>query len=92
MSQRKRLEGRAQRIHAIFLPPYSPELDPTEMLWRRIKYEWLPLSAYQSFQPFCSHVHRVLSGYGEKYRINFCRHLKLHKLSFAHKIMLTKSG
>lgn len=69
--QRKRLEWRAQRVHVVFLPPYSPELNLIEMLWRKIKYEWLPLSAYQSFQSLCSHVHEVLSGYGDKYRINF---------------------
>ncbi|MDD5275924.1 MAG: transposase [Methylovulum sp.] len=25
-----------------FLPPYSPELSRIEILWRKIKYEWLP--------------------------------------------------
>ncbi|WP_460428700.1 IS630 family transposase, partial [Azotobacter armeniacus] len=69
--QRKRVEWRAQRVHVIFLPPYSPELNLIEMLWRKSKYEWLPLSAYRSFQSLCSHVHRVLSGYGDKYRVNF---------------------
>ncbi|QQE89514.1 transposase [Azotobacter chroococcum] len=69
--QRKRLEWRAQRIHVVFLPMYSPELNLIKMLWRKIKYEWLPLSAYQSFPSLSSHVHRVLSGYGKEYRINF---------------------
>jgi transposase len=32
-----------------FLPPYSPELNPIEILWRKIKYEWLPLDAYTSY-------------------------------------------
>jgi len=29
-----------------FLPPYSPELNLIEILWRRIKYHWLPFDAY----------------------------------------------
>src|SRR5207245_8543074 len=29
-----------------YLPPYSPELNLIEILWRRIKYTWLPFSAY----------------------------------------------
>lgn len=69
--QRKRLEWMAQRIYVIFLPTYSPELNLIEMLWRKIKSEWLPLAAYQSFQSLCDHVQEVLSGYGDKYRITF---------------------
>jgi len=32
-----------------WLPPYSPELNLIEILWRKIKYQWLPLRAYLSF-------------------------------------------
>ncbi|MFC2973320.1 transposase [Azotobacter bryophylli] len=59
----------------VFLPTYSPELNPIEMLWRKIKYEWLPLSAYQSVRSLCSHIHQVLSGYGETYRLILFRYL-----------------
>lgn len=67
----KELEWRAHRLYVIFLPAYSPELNLIEMLWRKIKYEWLPVTAYQSFQSLAEQVLKVLSGYGEKYRINF---------------------
>ena len=30
-----------------YLTPYSPELNLIEILWRNIKYAWLPFSAYQ---------------------------------------------
>lgn len=33
-----------------FLPPYSPELNLIEILWRRIKYQWLPFDVYLCFQ------------------------------------------
>jgi transposase len=33
-----------------FLPPYSPELNLIEILWRRIKYYWLPFNSYLCFQ------------------------------------------
>ena len=32
-----------------FLPSYSPELNLIEILWQKIKYQWLPFSAYISF-------------------------------------------
>ena len=69
--QRKELEWRAQRLYVIFLPPYSPELNLIEILWRKIKYEWLPVSAYQTFQSLTGHVLKVLSNYGTECVINF---------------------
>ena len=69
--QRKESEWRAQRLYVIFLPAYSPELNLIEILWRKIKYEWLPVTAYQSFKTLTNHVLKVLSGYGDKYLINF---------------------
>lgn len=30
-------------------PPHSPELNLIEILWRKIKYQWLPLRAYLGF-------------------------------------------
>lgn len=69
--RRKALEWRAQRLYVVFLPSYSPELNLIEILWRKIKYEWLPITAYQSFQSLTDHVLQVLSGYGKKYSISF---------------------
>jgi transposase len=54
-----------------FLPPYSPELNKIEILWRRIKYEWLPLSAYDSLQKLNESVENILIQYGNRYVINF---------------------
>lgn len=44
-----------------FLPPYCPELNLIEILWRRIKYSWLPLSAYQSFEKLREELWNVLT-------------------------------
>ena len=32
-----------------YLPPYCPELNPIEILWRKIKHDWLPLACYASY-------------------------------------------
>ena len=60
--RRKVLEWRAQRLYVIFLPTYSPELNLIEILWRKIKYEWLPITAYTSFQSLVERVQGILSG------------------------------
>lgn len=60
-----------QGLYLLFLPPYCPELNLIEILWRKIKYEWLPFSAYQSFKDLSEALNEVLKGVGSKYRLNF---------------------
>lgn len=55
----------------IYLPPYSPKLNPIEILWRFIKYSWLPLSAYQSFNDLKLALQHVLDNIGSQFRITF---------------------
>lgn len=69
--QRKRQEWLNQRIYVIYLSSYSPELNLIEILWRKVKYERLPLTAYESFHSLRHHVQKVLSGYGREYRMSF---------------------
>ena len=54
-----------------FLPAYCPELNLIEILWRKIKYEWLPLKAYQNFKIMTEALFEVLRGIGSKHRITF---------------------
>lgn len=55
-----------------FLPPYSPELNIIEILWRFMKYQWIPFDAYLNFIRLKERVAEVLECVGSKYRINFC--------------------
>ena len=58
-------------IYVMFLPSYAPELNLIELLWQKIKYEWLPLDIYGSYQRLCEGLFEVLKGIGSKYRITF---------------------
>ncbi|MBL8192933.1 MAG: IS630 family transposase [Blastocatellia bacterium] len=60
-----------QGLFLYFLPPYSPELNAIEILWQRIKYLWLPFSAYLSFSHLSSSLDEILSNFGSKYKISF---------------------
>jgi transposase len=54
------LEEWKERGLTIFeLPTYSPELNLIEILWRLIKYEWLEIDAYSSWQSLVSSVERI---------------------------------
>ena len=54
-----------------YLPTYSPELNLIEIVWRFIKYQWLPLSAYSSFRALKLALQSVLDGIGSQYQISF---------------------
>jgi transposase len=50
---------------------YSPELNIIEIVWRKIKYEWLPFSAYDSFEALRISLFDVLANIGNKFHIKF---------------------
>jgi transposase len=54
-----------------YLPTYSPELNLIEILWRRIKYTWLPFSAYECLNALREALETILSHVGSQYQITF---------------------
>ena len=64
-------EWKEKDVLIFFIPPYSPELNLIEILWRRIKYQWIPFDAYICFQNLKERLSYVLSNFGEKYDIIF---------------------
>ena len=64
-------QWRAKGLYLYHLPPYSPQLNCIERLWNFMKYRWMPLKAYCSFDNLKAAVSNMLCGYGEKYQITF---------------------
>jgi transposase len=60
-----------QNLYIQLLPAYCPELNLIEHLWRMIKHQWLPLTAYESAQTLTQKVLEILQNVGSKYRITF---------------------
>ncbi|WP_166805132.1 IS630 family transposase [Nitrosococcus wardiae] len=54
-----------------YLPPYCPELNLIEILWRFIKYRWLPFSVYQSYATLKEALENRLANFGKEYHITF---------------------
>jgi hypothetical protein len=54
-----------------FLPPYSPDLNRIEILWYKMKYEWLP---FKSFTPveLEQAIDEITVGFGSQYQLTFC--------------------
>lgn len=64
-------EWRQQNIELFWLPSYSPQLNLIEIVWRFMKYEWIELSTYSSWQSLVDYVEKVLREFGDNYVINF---------------------
>ena len=54
-----------------YLSPYSPALNLIEILWRRLKYPWLPFSASQCLNALSEALETILSHVGSEYQITF---------------------
>lgn len=67
----KREEWQQRGLYLFELPSYSPELNLIEILWRFMKYQWLEIEAYQSWQSLVTNVEKILRNFGEDYVINF---------------------
>jgi hypothetical protein len=61
----------AQGLYLYFLPPYSPELNKIEILWRFIKYQWPPFSSSSSMGCLPDNLYHILRNVGGKYQITF---------------------
>lgn len=64
-------EWRQRHIELFWLLSYSPQLNLIEIVWRFMKYEWIELSAYESWQSLVEYVEKVLREFGDNYIINF---------------------
>ena len=64
-------DWKARHVEIFWLPPYSPELNLIEILWRFMKYEWIEFEAYESLEKLGQYLEKVLRGVGENYVINF---------------------
>ena len=60
-----------KKILVCYLPTYSPELNLIEILWQKVKYEWLNLFEVMDFKVFKAEVTRVFDQVGQKYMISF---------------------
>lgn len=67
----KRQEWEEKGIVLFELPPYSPELNLIEVLWKFMKYYWIEIEAYRDWDSLVGYVEKVLRELGREYIINF---------------------
>lgn len=64
-------EWKQKGLHIQFIPPYCPELNYIERLWKHIKYHCLPIEAFYDLNSLEYHLNDVLENIGKKYQFNF---------------------
>ncbi|QOK98627.1 IS630 family transposase (plasmid) [Ralstonia pseudosolanacearum] len=61
---------REHKALLFFLPPYSPELNMIEIVWKHFKYHWRRFVNWTR-DTIDAELAELLSGYGSKFQINF---------------------
>jgi transposase len=62
---------RQRGLFVFYLPPYSPHLNIAEMLWRKLKYEWLQPADYATTDGLFYRVRQALAAVGTSLKIRF---------------------
>ena len=61
-----KIEEWSERGITIFeLPAYSPQLNLIEILWRFMKYQWIEIDAYKSWESFVVSIEKILREFGK---------------------------
>ena len=60
-----------QGLTLLYLPPYSPQLNIIEILWRFMKYVWIDYKAYLNFDNLKEYIKIIFDKYGADFIINF---------------------
>ncbi|MGI9036213.1 MAG: transposase [Pyrinomonadaceae bacterium] len=60
-------------LYLFYLPRYSPHLNIVEVLWRKLKYEWLAPKDYETTEGLFYTVRQALAAVGTSLRINFSK-------------------
>jgi transposase len=69
--QERRTFWQERGLFLFYLPPYSPHLNIAEVLWRKLKYEWLQPSDYTSSDTLFYTVKQALAAVGTDLTIHF---------------------
>ena len=58
------------RFLPLYLPPYSPELNLIEILWKHAKYHWRTFTSWTR-DTLVQEVRTLLAGFGSKFHIRY---------------------
>ena len=69
--QERRVFWQERGLFLFFLPPYCPHLNIVEVLWRKLKYQWLRPQDYLESDALFYQVRQALAAVGTLLKIHF---------------------
>lgn len=69
--QERRAYWQERGLFVFYLPPYSPQLNIAEVLWRKLKHEWLQPGDYLDRETLFYRTTQALAAVGNLLKINF---------------------
>ncbi len=69
--QERRKFWQERGLFVFYLPPYSPHLNIAEVLWRKLKYQWLRPQDYLETDALFYQVRQALAAVGTLLKIQF---------------------
>lgn len=68
--EQKRRQWQRRGLYLYYLPPYSPELNRIEILWKQAKYFWRKFVRFTA-GALVDEVNSIMMSYGAEFTINF---------------------
>lgn len=68
--EQKRRQWQRRGLYLYYLPPYSPELNRIEILWKQAKYFWRKFTRLTD-SALVDEVNSLMTNYGTEFTINF---------------------
>jgi transposase len=68
--EQKRRQWQRRGLYLYYLPPYSPELNRIEILWKQAKYFWRKFVRLTA-GALVDEVQSLMANYGTEFTINF---------------------
>jgi transposase len=69
--EQQRIAWEKQNLFIWFLPTYSPHLNIIEILWRKIKYEWLKPHHFANWTTLTQALDHIFNNIGTEFNIQF---------------------
>jgi hypothetical protein len=86
--EKKRRAWAKQGFYLYYLPPYSPELNRIEILWKHAKYFWRRFTGLKGAD-LLDEVESLMDGFGSTFTINFALLLNLLGLALPQNLSFT---
>ena len=91
LMNKKRRQWTKQGLHLYYLPPYSPELNRIEILWKHAKYFWWRFAAVNSAQ-LLEEIQSLMNDSGKTFTINLSDYLVVLNLAQAAQALSPTAG